>query len=179
MTSPSTVSIWHHDRWSMTPLMYPASFWFKEPSTAYIALIVINLFTGITCIVCSFLLEIFSYDDVSQLPLSPSLCLYLPPRSAFVACHSKKKIFYVKLFVIIILFLQKLSLLALVKSIKLTFTWTLSLLFYSPDFSFYFPLWTSLTCCNCLNSFSSPTLFICGSDVRLFGPFLSPSVQLC
>ena len=42
--------------------MYPASFWFKEPSTAYIWLIVINLFTGITCIVCSFLLEIFSYD---------------------------------------------------------------------------------------------------------------------
>ena len=45
--------------------MYPASFWFNEPSTAYICLIVINLFTGITCIVSSFLLEIFSYDKVS------------------------------------------------------------------------------------------------------------------
>ena len=44
--------------------MYPASFWFNEPSTAYICLIVINLFTGITCIVSSFLLEIFSYDKV-------------------------------------------------------------------------------------------------------------------
>ncbi|XP_064616373.1 ATP-binding cassette sub-family A member 2-like [Liolophura sinensis] len=48
--------------WSMTPMMYPASFVFKEPSTAYIFLIVINLFTGITCVICSFLLEIFSYN---------------------------------------------------------------------------------------------------------------------
>jgi hypothetical protein len=51
----------------MTPVMYPASFFFKEPSTAYIFLIVINLFTGITCIVSSFLLEIFSYDQVDCL----------------------------------------------------------------------------------------------------------------
>lgn len=55
-------------RWSMTPVMYPASFFFKEPSTAYIFLIVINLFTGITCIVSSFLLEIFSYDKVCSFP---------------------------------------------------------------------------------------------------------------
>jgi len=48
----------------MTPVMYPASFFFNEPSAAYIFLIVINLFTGITCIVSSFLLEIFSYDKV-------------------------------------------------------------------------------------------------------------------
>ncbi|CAG5130291.1 unnamed protein product, partial [Candidula unifasciata] len=59
---PSVVALFLMYGWSMTPLMYPASFWFKEPSVAYIALIVINLFTGITCIVCSFLLEIFSYD---------------------------------------------------------------------------------------------------------------------
>ncbi|GFN82627.1 ATP-binding cassette sub-family a member 2 [Plakobranchus ocellatus] len=59
---PAVITLFLMYGWSMTPLMYPASFWFKEPSTAYIALIVINLFTGITCIVCSFLLEIFSYD---------------------------------------------------------------------------------------------------------------------
>ncbi|XP_012935434.1 ATP-binding cassette sub-family A member 2 [Aplysia californica] len=59
---PAVVALFLMYGWSMTPVMYPASFWFKEPSTAYIALIVINLFTGITCIVCSFLLEIFSYD---------------------------------------------------------------------------------------------------------------------
>ena len=55
----------------MTPLMYPASFFFREPSTAYIFLIVINLFTGITCIVSSFLLEIFSYDRVSTSEHNP------------------------------------------------------------------------------------------------------------
>ncbi|CAC5402030.1 ABCA2 [Mytilus coruscus] len=59
---PAVVSLFLLYGWSITPVMYPASFWFKEPSTAYIWLIVINLFTGITCIVCSFLLEIFSYD---------------------------------------------------------------------------------------------------------------------
>ena len=50
--------------WSITPMMYPASFIFKEPSTAYIALIVANLFIGITCIVTSFLLEMFRNDKV-------------------------------------------------------------------------------------------------------------------
>lgn len=59
---PAVVSLFLLYGWSITPVMYPASFWFKEPSTAYICLIVINLFVGITCIVCSFLLEIFSYD---------------------------------------------------------------------------------------------------------------------
>lgn len=59
---PAVVALFLLYGWSMTPLMYPVSFIFEEPSTAYIFLIVINLFTGITCIVSSFLLEIFSYD---------------------------------------------------------------------------------------------------------------------
>ncbi|KAK3087439.1 hypothetical protein FSP39_005943 [Pinctada imbricata] len=59
---PAVVSLFLLYGWSITPVMYPASFWFKEPSAAYISLIVVNLFTGITCIVSSFLLEIFSYD---------------------------------------------------------------------------------------------------------------------
>ncbi|XP_053393737.1 ATP-binding cassette sub-family A member 2-like isoform X2 [Mercenaria mercenaria] len=59
---PAVIALFFLYGWSMTPVMYPASFFFKEPSTAYIFLIVINLFTGITCIVSSFLLEIFSYD---------------------------------------------------------------------------------------------------------------------
>ena len=44
-------------------MMYPVSFVFNEPSTAYIVLIVANLFIGITCIVTSFLLELFSHND--------------------------------------------------------------------------------------------------------------------
>lgn len=59
---PAVIALFLMYGWSITPVMYPASFWFNEPSTAYICLIVINLFTGITCIVSSFLLEIFSYD---------------------------------------------------------------------------------------------------------------------
>lgn len=59
---PAVVSLFLIYGWSITPMMYPVSFLFKEPSTAYIFLIVINLFVGITCVVTSFLLEVFSYD---------------------------------------------------------------------------------------------------------------------
>lgn len=59
---PAVLSLFLMYGWSITPVMYPVSFLFKEPSTAYIFLIVINLFVGITCIVTSFLLEVFSYD---------------------------------------------------------------------------------------------------------------------
>ncbi|EEC08268.1 hypothetical protein IscW_ISCW018772, partial [Ixodes scapularis] len=63
---PAVLSLFLMYGWSITPVMYPVSFLFKEPSTAYIFLIVINLFVGITCIVTSFLLEVFSYDAVSS-----------------------------------------------------------------------------------------------------------------
>ncbi|CAF1374019.1 unnamed protein product [Didymodactylos carnosus] len=53
--------------WSIIPLMYPFSFKFTEPSNAYIFLIVINLFSGITCIYTSFFLEIF---DMGNSPTS-------------------------------------------------------------------------------------------------------------
>lgn len=59
---PAVVSLFLLYGWSITPVMYPASFLFKEPSSAYIFLIVINLFVGITCVVTSFLLEVFSSD---------------------------------------------------------------------------------------------------------------------
>lgn len=52
-------------RWSITPIMYPASFWFEVPSTAYVFLIVINLFIGITATVATFLLQLFEHDKVS------------------------------------------------------------------------------------------------------------------
>ena len=51
-------------RWSITPIMYPASFWFEVPSTAYVFLIVINLFIGITATVATFLLQLFEHDKV-------------------------------------------------------------------------------------------------------------------
>lgn len=50
--------------------MYPASFWFKVPSTAYVFLIVINLFIGITATVATFLLQLFEHDKVCWILLS-------------------------------------------------------------------------------------------------------------
>ncbi|XP_061884457.1 phospholipid-transporting ATPase ABCA1-like isoform X2 [Entelurus aequoreus] len=47
--------------WSITPLMYPASFVFNVPSTAYIVLTCINLFIGINGSIATFLLDFF--DD--------------------------------------------------------------------------------------------------------------------
>lgn len=45
--------------------MYPASFWFEVPSSAYVFLIVINLFIGITATVATFLLQLFEHDKVN------------------------------------------------------------------------------------------------------------------
>lgn len=50
--------------------MYPASFWFEVPSSAYVFLIVINLFIGITATVATFLLQLFEHDKVSVAWLS-------------------------------------------------------------------------------------------------------------
>ena len=46
--------------------MYPASFWFEVPSSAYVFLIVINLFIGITATVTTFLLQLFEHDKVGR-----------------------------------------------------------------------------------------------------------------
>ncbi|XP_027884349.1 ATP-binding cassette sub-family A member 1 isoform X1 [Xiphophorus couchianus] len=45
--------------WSITPLMYPASFVFSVPSTAYVVLTSINLFIGINGSIATFVLELF------------------------------------------------------------------------------------------------------------------------
>lgn len=56
--------------WAIIPVMYPFSFKFTEPSNAYIFLIVINLFSGITCIYTSFFLEIFALGSPATSSLS-------------------------------------------------------------------------------------------------------------
>lgn len=60
---------WHMSlcltRWSITPLMYPASFVFKIPSTAYVVLTSVNLFIGINGSVATFVLELFT-NNVSS-----------------------------------------------------------------------------------------------------------------
>uniref|UniRef100_A0AAX7V794 ABC transporter domain-containing protein n=1 Tax=Astatotilapia calliptera TaxID=8154 RepID=A0AAX7V794_ASTCA len=50
--------------WAITPMMYPFSFIFSVPSTAYVVLTCINLFIGINSSVATFIMELFD-DDVS------------------------------------------------------------------------------------------------------------------
>ncbi|XP_058158739.1 ATP-binding cassette sub-family A member 2 isoform X1 [Dasypus novemcinctus] len=59
---PAVLSLFLLYGWSITPIMYPASFWFDVPSSAYVFLIVINLFIGITATVATFLLQLFEHD---------------------------------------------------------------------------------------------------------------------
>uniref|UniRef100_A0A669Q6A4 P-type phospholipid transporter n=1 Tax=Phasianus colchicus TaxID=9054 RepID=A0A669Q6A4_PHACC len=56
--------------WSITPLMYPASFLFSIPSTAYVALTCVNLFIGINGSVATFVLELFvdqKLNDINRI----------------------------------------------------------------------------------------------------------------
>ena len=56
--------------WAIIPVMYPFIFRFTESSNAYIFLIVINLFNGITCIYKSFFLEIFGMGSPTSSTMS-------------------------------------------------------------------------------------------------------------
>ncbi|XP_051930370.1 phospholipid-transporting ATPase ABCA1 [Hippocampus zosterae] len=53
--------------WSVTPLMYPASFVFTVPSTAYIVLTSVNLFIGINGSIATFVLELFADESLDKL----------------------------------------------------------------------------------------------------------------
>lgn len=50
--------------WSITPLMYPASFLFKIPSTAYVVLTSVNILIGINGSVSTFVLELFGSNEI-------------------------------------------------------------------------------------------------------------------
>ncbi|KAI2657064.1 Phospholipid-transporting ATPase ABCA1 [Labeo rohita] len=51
-------------RWSITPLMYPASFLFKIPSTAYVVLTSVNILIGINGSVSTFVMELFGSNEI-------------------------------------------------------------------------------------------------------------------
>uniref|UniRef100_A0A3Q3LN94 ATP-binding cassette, sub-family A (ABC1), member 1A n=1 Tax=Labrus bergylta TaxID=56723 RepID=A0A3Q3LN94_9LABR len=59
--------------WSITPLMYPASFFFKIPSTAYVVLTSVNILIGINGSVSTFVLELFGSNNVFL--IFPHFCL--------------------------------------------------------------------------------------------------------
>uniref|UniRef100_A0A8C8I043 P-type phospholipid transporter n=1 Tax=Oncorhynchus tshawytscha TaxID=74940 RepID=A0A8C8I043_ONCTS len=50
--------------WSITPLMYPASFFFKIPSTAYVVLTSVNILIGINGSISTFVMELFGNNEV-------------------------------------------------------------------------------------------------------------------
>uniref|UniRef100_A0A8B9GST9 P-type phospholipid transporter n=1 Tax=Astyanax mexicanus TaxID=7994 RepID=A0A8B9GST9_ASTMX len=52
--------------WAITPLMYPASFVFSVPSTAYVTLTSINLFIGINGSIATFVLELFTNEHLRE-----------------------------------------------------------------------------------------------------------------
>uniref|UniRef100_UPI00398EA350 retinal-specific phospholipid-transporting ATPase ABCA4 isoform X2 n=1 Tax=Pristiophorus japonicus TaxID=55135 RepID=UPI00398EA350 len=53
--------------WAVTPMMYPASFVFSVPSTAYVALSCINLFIGINGSAVTFVLELLENNRTLQM----------------------------------------------------------------------------------------------------------------
>uniref|UniRef100_A0A3P8YRG0 P-type phospholipid transporter n=1 Tax=Esox lucius TaxID=8010 RepID=A0A3P8YRG0_ESOLU len=53
--------------WSITPMMYPASFIFSVPSTAYVVLTCINLFIGINGSVATFVMELFDDEKIKSI----------------------------------------------------------------------------------------------------------------
>ncbi|KAJ8382923.1 hypothetical protein SKAU_G00037010 [Synaphobranchus kaupii] len=53
--------------WAITPMMYPASFVFSVPSTAYVVLTCVNLFIGINGSVATFVMELFDDENISRI----------------------------------------------------------------------------------------------------------------
>ena len=47
--------------------MYPGAFFFSEASSAYVFMIVVNLFVGVTATVTTFILQLFPDDVVCEL----------------------------------------------------------------------------------------------------------------
>ncbi|XP_063056412.1 retinal-specific phospholipid-transporting ATPase ABCA4-like [Engraulis encrasicolus] len=56
---PALIALLFLYGWSVTPMMYPMSYLFSVPSTAYVSLSCINLFIGINSSAVTFILELF------------------------------------------------------------------------------------------------------------------------
>ncbi|KAJ0055813.1 hypothetical protein NL108_012856, partial [Boleophthalmus pectinirostris] len=53
--------------WAITPMMYPASFVFSVPSTAYVVLTCINLFIGVNGSVATFVMELLDNANIARI----------------------------------------------------------------------------------------------------------------
>lgn len=72
----TVISVYVVCRWSVTPMMYPMSYIFSIPSTAYVSLSCINLFIGINSSAITFILELFENNRVKSQSLLLSLFSY-------------------------------------------------------------------------------------------------------
>lgn len=61
---PAVVCLFLLYGWSITPIMYPGAFYFSEASSAYVFMIVVNMFFGVTATVTTFILQLFPDDLV-------------------------------------------------------------------------------------------------------------------
>uniref|UniRef100_A0A669DHE2 P-type phospholipid transporter n=1 Tax=Oreochromis niloticus TaxID=8128 RepID=A0A669DHE2_ORENI len=63
--------------WSVTPMMYPMSYVFSVPSTAYVSLSCINLFIGINSSAITFILDLFESNTLLKrvMLMFPHYCL--------------------------------------------------------------------------------------------------------
>uniref|UniRef100_A0A8C1IGH6 ATP-binding cassette, sub-family A (ABC1), member 4a n=1 Tax=Cyprinus carpio TaxID=7962 RepID=A0A8C1IGH6_CYPCA len=69
--------------WSVTPMMYPMSYVFNVPSTAYVSLSCINLFIGINSSAITFILDLFDSTEVKH----PSLDFIVLKKALLVFPH--------------------------------------------------------------------------------------------
>ncbi|XP_062373279.1 phospholipid-transporting ATPase ABCA1-like isoform X2 [Sardina pilchardus] len=53
--------------WAITPMMYPASWLFSVPSTAYVVLTCVNMFIGINGSIATFIMELFDDPNVKEI----------------------------------------------------------------------------------------------------------------
>lgn len=68
VASPLSIHFFFFDltlfSWSVTPMMYPMSYLFSIPSTAYVSLSCINLFIGLNSSALTFILDLFENTTV-------------------------------------------------------------------------------------------------------------------
>lgn len=81
--APAVIALLVLYGWGITPIMYCASYLFTTPSTAYVSLICINLFLGMTATLSTFILQLFNEERLDEINyilrwvflLLPNYCL--------------------------------------------------------------------------------------------------------
>ncbi|XP_022097183.1 ATP-binding cassette sub-family A member 1-like isoform X2 [Acanthaster planci] len=79
---PATILLLLMYGWAITPMSYPASFYFSTPSTAYLSMACANMLIGIVTIMTTFILEFLGMDDSNLMSTNESLkklFLIFPP----------------------------------------------------------------------------------------------------